>query len=85
MWTKIPNMIDAEGEMKAVAIDGILFVVQCRGSVIEKYSPKSNSWKKIRDDKFAEVLRRNRALCTLNKKYLPKFLMNELNMNNNNK
>ena len=85
IWTRIPNTIDAEGEMKAVAIDGILFVAECNGSVIEKYSPKSNSWKKISDDQLADVIRKNRALCTLNMKYLPKFLMNELNMNNNNK
>ena len=70
--------------MKAVAIDGTLFVAECNGFVNEKYSPKSNSWKKIKDKEWEEEVSGGiRALCALNKKYLPKYLMNELNMNNN--
>ena len=89
MWTRIPNMIDAESMIDAVANNGALFVTKNKDKdkgdidVIERFCPKSSTWNTVKVKNSADFDDfRIKALCTLNKKYLPQTLFN---MNNNEK
>ena len=75
-WTRIPNMIDVNGAVEAVVIDGALFVVDYCSNYMERYSPNSNIWETVKVSEDFQI----QALCSLSKKYLPK---NNKNMNNN--
>ena len=70
-------MIEVSGCVKAVAIDGALFVADNCSNTIERYSPISNFWETVNvvsEDFEIE------ALCSFSEKYLPK---NNKNVNNN--
>ena len=74
-------MTDVKGIVEVVTINGAIFVSD--SDEIEKYSPKDNTWEKVKvnkesEDEEFEIL----AFCSLSKKYLPKNLFN---MDNNNK
>ena len=79
IWTRIPNMIDIKGCVKAVASDGALIVSDCDSNVMEIYNPKIKTWRSIKVNNATEDFE-IWDLCTLSKKYLP---VNLVNMNNN--
>ena len=86
MWTTISNMIDVDAGVDAVAIDGSIFVADFGSDALERYSPTNNTWEKVNiaaEDSEEDF--KIWKLCALSKKYLPKTLVNKLNISNNNK
>ena len=72
-------MTDVKGIVEVVANNGAIFVTD--SNKIEIYSPKDNTWEKVKvneESEEFEIL----AFCSLSKKYFPKNLFN---MDNNNK
>ena len=72
-------MTDVKGIVEVVANNGAIFVTD--SNKIEKYSPKDNTWEKVKVNKESEEFE-ILAFCSLSKKYFPKNLFN---MDNNNK